>query len=136
MANPKGKKKFQLWYYPETEAKIIELYKKDGCKTKSEFIEKAIIFYCGFLTAPNYREYLPNVVLSTMKGTLDSFENRMARLLFKMAVEIAMMLHVTAASNNIEKDTLNALRGMCVDEVKKIQGTIKLEDAVSFQNYE
>ena len=93
-------------------------------------------FLLSFLTAPNYREYLPNVVLSTMKGTLDSFENRMARLLFKMAVEIAMMLHVTAASNNIEKETLTALRGMCVDEVKKIQGAIKLEDAVSFQNYE
>lgn len=136
MPNPKGKKKFALWFYPETEQKINEVYKKNGFKSKSEFIEKAIIFYCGYITASDYREYLPNVVLSTMKGTLDSFENRMARLLFKMAVEIAMMLHVTAASNNIEKDTLIALRGMCVDEVKKIQGTIKLEDAVSFQNYE
>lgn len=76
MPNPKDK--FALWTYPETIQRVEALYQDDGCKSKSEFIEKAINFYCGYLTAENYREYFPSIILTTVKGSLDSFENRMA----------------------------------------------------------
>lgn len=58
----------------------------------------------------------------------------MASLLFKMAVELSMTLHVTAAVNQIDADTLSRLRGLCVEEVKRLHGTVRLEDAVKFQN--
>ena len=75
------KSKFALWMYPETLERVEKLYQEDGCKSRSEFIEKAINFYCGYLTAENYKEYFPEVIVSTVQGTLDSFENRMASLL-------------------------------------------------------
>lgn len=77
------KNKFALWMYPETLERVEKLYQEDGCKSRSEFIEKAINFYCGYLTAENYKEYFPEVIVSTVQGTLDSFENRMASLMFK-----------------------------------------------------
>ena len=127
------KSKFALWAYPSTMEKVEKLYRDDNCKSKSEFIEKAILFYCGYLTADNYSEYIPNIIVSTMKGSLDSLESRMANLLFKNSVELSMLLHVIAATTNIDEDSLNALRGYCVEDVKKIHGTIRLEDAVKFQ---
>lgn len=66
------KNKFALWAYPETLERVEKLYREDGCKSRSEFIEKAINFYCGYLTAENYREYFPSVIVSTVKGSLDS----------------------------------------------------------------
>lgn len=131
MPNPKDK--FALWTYPETIQRVEALYQEDGCKSKSEFIEKAINFYCGYLTAENYREYFPSIILTTVKGTLDSFENRMAALLFKLAVELAMVLHVTAATSEIDEDSLLQLKGMCVDEVKALHGKISFEDTYRFQ---
>lgn len=133
MPIPKEKQKFALWIHPETLKKVERNYREDDCKSKSEFIEKAILFYAGYLTANDYRGYFPNVIVSTVKGTLDSFENRMASLLFKIAVELAMVLHVTAANNEIDPATLSRLRGMCVEEVKRVHGTISMEDAVKFQ---
>ena len=133
MPLPKGKEKFVLWARPETLKRVEELYETNGDKTRSEFIEKAIEFYCGYLTAENYKEYFPDVIVSTMQGTLDSLENRMARLLFKLAVEQAMMLHVVAATNRIDRDTLSELRGMCVMDCKKINGAISFDDAVKYQ---
>lgn len=127
------KEKFALWAYPETLKKVDMLYQKDNCRSRTEFIEKAILFYCGYITSDEYRQYLPNVVISTMQATLTSFENRMASLLFKMAVELAMNLHVTAATNEIDESTLTRLRGMCVDEVKRLHGSISLDDATKFQ---
>ena len=56
------KNKFALWMYPETLERVEKLYREDGCKSRSEFIEKAINFYCGYLTAENYKEYFPEVI--------------------------------------------------------------------------
>lgn len=131
MNNPK--QKFVLKIDPEILKMVEKNYKEDGCGCRSAFIEKAILFYCGYLTADNYREYFPNVILSTTKGMLDSLENRMANLLFKNTVELSMILHVLAATHNISEDTLSELRRMCIDDVKKINGSISLADAVQFQ---
>lgn len=114
--------------------KVNALYEQDDCISRSEFIEKAIRFYTGFLTAENGSDYFPNVIVSTVKGSLDSLENRMARLLFKIAVELSMMLHVTAATNEIDESTLSRLRGMCVNEVTRLQGSVTMENAVTYQH--
>ena len=57
----------------------------------------------------------------------------MASLLFKMAVELSMSLHVTAANSEIDEKTLAKLRGLCVDEVKRIRGAVSFDDAYKFQ---
>lgn len=136
MPLPKDKQKFALWVYPDTLKKVENLYRDDDCQSRSEFIEKAILFYAGYLTATDHKGYFPNVIVSTVKGTLDSLENRMASLLFKLAVEISMMLHVTAATNEVDESTLARLRGMCVGEVKRLHGSIPMEEAVRFQKGE
>lgn len=128
-----NKKKFALWIHPSAMEKVERLYQLDNCRSKSEFIEKAINFYCGYLTAENYKEYFPEVIVSTVQGALDSFENRMASLMFKYAVELAMMMHVTAASFRVDEDTLSRLRGKCVNDVKKLNGRITFDDAVKYQ---
>ena len=124
------KTKFTLYIDPEVLNHIEELYKQDSCKSKSEFIEKAISFYCGYLTAENYRDYLPKVVISTFQGTLDSFENRMAKLLFKIAVEISLLNKVTASTTDFEDFDLDNARVECINEVKRVNGSISLAQAV------
>ena len=42
------KVKFPLYVFPETMQKIDMLYEAHNCKSKTEFIEKAIRFYCGY----------------------------------------------------------------------------------------
>ena len=73
------KQRMGIYLTHETLEKVEKLYKEDSCISRSDFIEKAIIFYCGYITAENYQEYFPKVVLSTFQGTLDSFEKRIAR---------------------------------------------------------
>ena len=130
---PVKREKHTMSFSSETMKLIEKHYLEDGCRFRSDFIEKAVRFYCGYLTAEDYREYLPNIIVSTMKGTLDSLESRMANLLFREAVEISMLLHVEAATHEVDEETLSALRRLCINDVKKLQGTIRLEDAVRFQ---
>lgn len=117
-----------------TDEKIEHGCKKIGCRSKAEFIEKAVQFYYGYITAEDGREYFPQVIVSTMKGVLGTMENRMAGLLFKEAVTNAMMLHVLAATHKIDPGSINSLRGLCIDEVKRINGTLSMEDVVRYQS--
>ena len=133
MSKPKKKQKFALWVTEETMQKVEKLYREENVKSRSEFIEKAINFYCGYLTAEDGKEYFPQIIVSILQGTLGAFENRMASLLFKMAVELSMSLHVTAANSDIDEETLARLRGMCVDEVKRIRGAVSFDEAYRFQ---
>ena len=68
-----------------------------------------------------------------MKGLLDTFENRTANLLFKSSVELSMLLHVIAATHNIDGDTLEDLKAMCTEKVKRLNGSVSLAEAWKFQ---
>ena len=132
--NKRGdKRKFALWAKNSTLDTVKKLYKEDNCESQSEFIEKAILFYLGYLSAENNKLYLPNVVTSTLKGIVAESDNKQNRMLFKLAVEMAMMMNVLASSQNIEKTSLERLRGECVKEVRRTNGTVALEDAVDWQ---
>lgn len=133
MPIPKDKQKFPLWAKPETLQSVKEIYQSDNCRSQSEFIERAILFYIGYLTADRPKSYLPNMFLSTMKSIVRESNNRMGRLLFKLAVETSMLLNVAASMWDIDKSELARLRGNCIEEVKRINGTISFDDAVDWQ---
>ena len=125
--------KFPLWAYPETLKDVEVHYKNDNCKSQSEFIEKAIIFYVGYLSSNDNSQYLPNVVTSTLKSIVAESDNRMSRLIFKLAVELAMTMNIIASSQDIDKMTLTKLRGECVKEVKRLNGSFSFDDAYDWQ---
>lgn len=57
----KGKEKFALWITPECKQLVDDCYADDQCQSRSEYIEKAILFYTGFLYAEKADRYLPIV---------------------------------------------------------------------------
>ena len=109
------------------------VYKDDNCGSRSEFIEKAIVFYIGYLTSNDNSQYLPSVVTSTLKSIVAESDNRMNRMIFKLAVELAMTMNIVASTNEIDRETLTKLRGECVKEVKRLNGSFSFDDAYDWQ---
>lgn len=128
-----NKKKFALWIYPDTLEKVEAIYREDDCESKSEFIEKAIRFYIGYLTSEDKKGYLPSVVTSTLKSIVAESDNRQNRMIFKLAVEIAIMQNLMASLNEIDPLSMERLRGECVQEVKRLSGGFTFEDALTWQ---
>lgn len=129
-----AKRRFQLWLRPSTIQIINRLYEDDNCRSRSEFIEKAIRFYTGYLSSQNAKEYLPNIVVSTLKSIVAESDNRQNRMLFKLAVEIAIMQNLVALQQDIDPILMERLRGDCVKEVKRLNGSFAFEDALNWQN--
>ena len=128
------KHKFAL-YIRESSLDIAkELYKKDNCSSISEFIEKAVKFYGGYVSnSMTNEDYVPKVLLLTLKGLMNDTENRHSGSLFRIAVELSMIKNILAVKAGISDISLEKLRGDCVKEVKRINGSISYEEAIRWQ---
>lgn len=133
IAEKESKRKFALWVKESTLEQVRRWYPMDNCSSQSEFIEKAVLFYVGFLSTNSGGDYLPKILISTLKGMMNDSDNRISRILFKMAVEQAITMNVVAATCNIPRDQLEKLRATCVTQVKRSNGSYAFEDAYDFQ---
>ena len=130
---PREKIKFALRMSPETQQLVKEMCPRDNCQTQNEFIEKAIRFYAGYVSGQDACEFLPAALTDALRSTVRDSENRTCRLLFKLAVELDMVMNVLAAGMEIPQEDLDRLRGRCVREVKSTNGSVTLKDAVDYQ---
>lgn len=128
------KVKFALRMAPETQELVKKMGPLDNCQSQNEFIEKAIRFYAGYVSGQEAAEYLPVALVDALRATIQSSESRTARLLFKLAVEIDMMMNVLAVGMEVPPDDLQRLRGQCIQNVKATNGSISYKDAQERQS--
>ena len=136
MAEKDLKRKFALWIRPSLLEEVNSLYKSDNCASRSEFMEKALRFYMGYLNCNRSQDYLAQVIPSTVKGIMDDTANRMGRLLFKMAVEQAVTENILAAVCEVDPQDVTRLRGQCIEEIRKTNGLLSFDKALSWQKDE
>jgi hypothetical protein len=55
-------------------------------------------------------------------------------MMFKLAVELAMVQNLMAAQMELDDETVRKLRYECINEVKRLNGGFTFEDAVSWQS--
>lgn len=105
-----------------------KLWREENCASKSDFIEKAVLFYGGYLTSNRSQDYLPNIVVSTLKSIVRESDNRQNRNLFKIAVELSMIVKILGNIRGFSETDFERMRGNCVKEVKRLNGSIRVED--------
>ena len=127
------KQRYTIWLTKEAVQKSDAGMKMDGLPTRSDFIEKAIHFYSGYIYVDHHADFLADVVLDSMKGLVSSTESRLSRMLFKVAVELAKLEHMLATVNDMDEETMQRLHARCTQDVKRINGILRMEDAVEFQ---
>ena len=105
-------------------------------RSRNEFIEKDLKFYLGYLKTSQSEDYQLQSVSSMISGTIRDTENRLARMDFKLAVEIAKLGHIMASVYEVDEETMQKLQQKCVEEVKRINGAIWFEDVYQYQHEE
>ena len=127
------KRRFQLWIRPSTLELADILYEKDNCDSRSEFIEKAVEFYLGYLHTKNASAFLPGALSTMLIGTLDNFAGRMGSLLFKQGVDLHVLSQIIAYDTDIDEGEYQRLRGKAIRDMKRTNGRISFKDALDFQ---
>lgn len=127
------KVRFQMRISPETDQRIKAAMPLANCQSQNEFVEQALLHYCGCLQTEDSASILAPELTAALRATVRESEAHTCRLLFKLAVEVDMMMHLFATAMEIEPEILGKLRGLCVREIKKTNGSISLKDVVEYQ---
>ena len=127
------KKRTAVWLDPNVIHRMDSWLEADNCKTRSEFIEKALRFYMGYLATEDTSAFLSRALVDTLRGILRDNTNRLSTMLFKWCVELNMMGHTIAAHFRADPVNRRELRAYAVDEVKRTNGKIRFDDALDQQ---
>lgn len=109
------------------------MFKVDECTCLSQFTERALNYYMGYIRSGKMTDYLSPMIMSSLKAASDENTKRVTRILFKLAVEIAVMNNLYAASLDIDEEKINILRRECEKEVRKLNGDFNMNDAIRWQ---
>ena len=111
----------EQWAACREMAKVMRL------RSKNEFIRDAVDFYIEWCRQPQSQRFLTTALESVIEAKVRDSENRIARMLFKLAVELNVNTHIAALDYNLTEREFYNLYAKSVAEVKKNNGEIDLE---------
>lgn len=121
------KTKFALYLEPQLKQDLEQHYRLDGSRSQTEFAQRALKFYLDYLITANAGSFLPLAIRSSIDGQLGTFQQQMAKLLFKLAVEQNTMMRLFADRMELTQEEVRQLRSDSVQDVKRTNGTLSFE---------
>ena len=109
-------------------AKCDEMTRKLGLESRNEYIRNAIEFYTEWNERTSTQKFLTPALESVIGAKVRDSENRIARVLYKMAVQQNAMTHVLATEYNWTPDELAKLYDTAEDDARGWNGTLDLRD--------
>ena len=128
-----NKKKTTFWVPPETIQRMDSWLAADNCASRSEFVDKALRFYMGYLASEDTTMFLSDALVATLRGIVGDNENRIRGVMFKQAVELNMMSHTIAAHFRADPIDRRELRAFAIEEVKRTNGQVSFDHALDVQ---
>ena len=133
MKNKEKKARVNAWLQPQMIAKMESLISLHSMKNHTEFIEMAVDFFIGYLSTQDATTFLSKSLLGAIDGTIKQTENRHSNNIFRLSVELSMMMNLIAVGMEVEDEQVQKLRGRCIREIKNNKGKITVEDAIEYQ---
>ena len=124
------KEKFSFYLAPEKKALLERRYQEDGSRSLTAFIERAVDFYLDYISANDAGLFLPTSIKSYLDGRLGQMEERLSSIAFRQAVEQDMVAGILADVYQFSDEDLRRRRAQSVQNVKKTNGRISLEQRV------
>ena len=128
------KNKYAIYLYPSLVKEMEAMMKDANADSKSEFVANALRFYIGYLKQGKNVDYLAPIIAQTIKEEIRSTEKNISQILFKVAVESAMLAQIQAFQIQLTPTQMEDLRRMCAQMVAKNNGIITFEDAYAHQH--
>lgn len=135
MKNQDAKQRIPVWMEPKVIEKLKSLIPLQNVANISQLIAKSVDFYLGYLGTNDATEFLSETLIGVVDSSIRQTEGRNATNLFRLAVEMNIIMRILAEGMDIPNEVIENLRGKAIKQVKKSNGKVKFEDALP-QNLE
>lgn len=93
------------------------------------FVRDAIEFYIEWLNRESTEKFLTPALESVITAKLRDSENRISRMLFKLAVGQNFLAHLYASTIDVDEVLVKTLYADAQDEVRETNGSVSVTDA-------
>lgn len=134
MANQSAEKPKRIkktYEFPYAIAELIESHKyvTNGCEI--DFVSEAIRNHCADIDGEKSVDVMCERMAKLYRAEINNHSNRMAHLMFKMAVELAIQNHLLAAGYvDLTDHEMRQIRNKASDQVRKSRGFLSFEKAL------
>ncbi|MBQ2709868.1 MAG: hypothetical protein IJF67_16465, partial [Clostridia bacterium] len=104
------------------------LYKQRGLPSRNDFIRDAVDFYIAWQSRESVERFLTPALESVIGGKIRDTEERLARILFKLAVDQNFLAHMIGDGYQYDEEYLEQRRIDSIGEVKRTNGTLTAKD--------
>ncbi len=99
-----------------------------GRRSRNAFIREAVDFYCAWLEKEHIEKFLLPALESVIGAKIRDSEERIRRLLFKLAVDQNLLAHTVAECWDLDPEAVESIRTDSVREVMETNGTIRADE--------
>ena len=126
------KNKYAIYLYPSLVEEVDTLMKDANTTSRREFISDALRFYVGYLKQGKNVDYLAPIIAQTIKEEIRSTEKNISQILFKLAVESAMISEIQATQINLTPSRWRISDGCVPGLLPKIMASSPSKVPMSF----
>ena len=122
--------KVTIYLDEELYGKIQKLYKIKNFRTISEFFETAMIEWFERDASEEGSVYMSKQLVSLVESTIRQSEQRINRMLFKLAVSDTELKHIIAAYYSADEDYLKEIHDRSIREVRVTNGLLNVSKMI------
>ncbi len=133
MKNKENKIRIAAWIDPDSVKKMENYMADENVDNQSQFINKAVSFYLSYLSSKDSTEFLSDVLLGAIDGTINQCERRISNNIFRLAVEESIMMNLLSCHMDVPEEAVERTRARCMKSVLEMDNQIRYEDALMHQ---
>ncbi|MDE6751246.1 MAG: hypothetical protein K2J59_00545, partial [Eubacterium sp.] len=97
-------KKYSFWMHPEMIEEIEKTLHFSYDDSKSSFVRSAVNFYIGYLLHKQNVDYIAPLISNEIKNQVDSLQDCLSEMIFKLAVESAKQNCILSCAYKIDDE--------------------------------
>lgn len=126
-----GTKKTTIFLSEDKISKYDEVAKYAHCASRSEFVEKALDFYCGYVLTQDNADYFSTAIDTMLDGKISMLGSQIGKVIYKLAVEVQTMMYMTGDIYEADMEKIDRAREYSEDDVKSINGILDFKQVVN-----
>lgn len=128
---PKVERVKKTYAFTKRIADLIETHKYVAEGREVQFVTEAIQNYCADIDGEKNLDLLCNRLYKIISAEVDEHSERMSSMLFKIAVELAILNYtISAGYVNMDDDEMQYIRNRAISHVQKSHGVLSFEKAL------
>lgn len=126
-----NKEKYSFWMTLEMIEEIEKALPYSYDSNRSSFVRSSVNFYIGYLMHKQSADYITPLISSEIKNQVESLQDCLSEMIFKLAVESAKQNCLLSTQYRIDSDLNKRLDNLCAEKVAETNGIIDFHTIIT-----